>query len=285
MINMKIKATKALVMQNLLLLAPLLLYGLYKNGYLLYTKKLVSLLMLFKPVFFVIIGVVIKIVVDLIRYHKLTANYELVYLVTLGMIVPYNTNVIIYGVAVVVLYIISIFVNDRIKCNKVCLWYLIILLASYLTSSISFKTPLDIKYAFDYSVIDYLFGKGIGGISSTCIALVFVAYILLVKDYYYKKNIPFAIIGSYLVCTTIYYVITRNTSYILNSDLIFGSVFVATLPKLSPYKEKSQLLFGVLIGVLSFVVSIVLNMNISIYLVTFIVSLLLNVEKRKKSEK
>ena len=156
---------------------------------------------------------------------------------------------------------------------------------NFVTSSVSFKTPLDIKYSFDYSALDYLFGKGIGGISSTCIVLVFTAYILLIKNYYYKKNISFAIIGSYLLCSLIYYVITKNSSFIINSDLIFGSVFVATLPKLSPYKEKNQMLFGLLIGIISFIVSILLNVNISVYLATFVISLLLNIEKRIKIEK
>ena len=79
-------------------------------------------MVLFKPLLFVAIGIAIKLVVDLFRYHVLKVDYELVYLVLIGMIIPYNTNIIMYGIVLLIMYIISIFVKDKIKCNKVCFW-------------------------------------------------------------------------------------------------------------------------------------------------------------------
>ena len=40
---------------------PLIIYGLYKNGYLIYKKGLISIWLLFKPLYLVLIGIIIKV--------------------------------------------------------------------------------------------------------------------------------------------------------------------------------------------------------------------------------
>ena len=76
----------------------------------------------------------------------------------------------------------------------------------------------------------------------------------------------------------IYYYITKNSDYLLNNDLVFGSIFVATLPMSSPYKERTQIVTSIFIGVFSFILSICFNSVISIYISIFIMSLLPNIK-------
>lgn len=284
---MKNKTTKELVSQNILLLLPLILYGLYKNGYLLYNKKLVSLLYVFKPLYFVLIGVAIKLLYDIIKNKKLLIDYDLVSLILIGMIVPYKTNLVIYAISMIVLYISSKLIPKNITYNKVCMWYVIIILINHFVSSASFLSPLELKYDFDFSFIDLLLGRSVGGISSTSIIFSLFAYTIFLCNNYYKKDIPFVVNITYLCLAIIYYAITKEVSILINSDLIFGSIFVSTLPEYSPYSVKYQVVFGVAIGAISFILSMYFSSIISVYLSTLFASLFLNINllRRKKYER
>ena len=59
---MKKYKTKDLVIQTILLLLPLLLYALYKNGYLIYEKRLISIYYLFKPLYLFLISIILLII-------------------------------------------------------------------------------------------------------------------------------------------------------------------------------------------------------------------------------
>lgn len=275
---MKKYDTKKLVIQNICLLLPFIIYSFYKNGYLLYEKKLINFINIFKPLYLIIFGIILKILVDLIRYKKIKFDYEFVYVLLLGMIMPYNINYIIYIISFTIIYILTIFIDKYIKYNKVCLMYLIIIMINFNFNKYTFMTPLEENYSFSFTFFDLLIGRNIGGIASTSILFSLFAYVILLSNYYYKKNIPFTINITYLVCAFIYYLVTKNSELILNSELIFGSVFVSTLPIYSPYKEKTQIIESIIIGILTFIISINFNSIIAIYLSTFILSLLPNIK-------
>jgi len=278
---MKNYKTKDLIIQNILLLIPLIIYGLYKNGYLIYEKKLISIVGIFKPLYLVLIGVIIKIIIDLIRYKKIKTDYNLVYSVLIGMIMPYNINIYIYIIAFTLLYILSIFLEKYLKFNKVCFIYLVIILINFLLNEYTFKSILELKYDYSFSFLDLLFGRSVGGISSTNILFSLIAYSIFITNFYYKKDVPLAINASYLLLAIIYFLFTNNSEYLLNSDLVFGSIFIATLPMYSPYRIKEQIIYSILIGLLTFLLSLYFNSIISIYLVIFIISLLANIKKIK----
>ena len=275
---MKRYKTRDLVIQNILLLLPLIIYAIYKNGYLIYEKKLISLVMIFKPLYLCLIGVLIKIVIDLIRYKKVIIDFNLLYVILIGMIMPYNINLLIYFGIFTILYIICLFLDKWIKYNKVCFIYLVIILINFIINKYTFMTPLEENYAFSFSFLDILMGRSIGGISSTSIIFSLIAYLILLSNYYYKKDIPFTINLTYIICMVIYFYITKNSNYLINSDLVFGSIFVATLPTFSPYKERTQIITSIFIGLIAFILSIYFNSIISIYLSIFIMSLLPNIK-------
>jgi hypothetical protein len=282
---MKTAKTKNLVIQHILLLIPLIIYGIYKNGYLIYEKKLIQPAMILKPLYFVLIGIFIKLVYDLIRYHKIKVDYDYVCLSLLGMIVPYNTNLIIYSIVVIITFIIIKLLSKYIKFNYICLVYIIILGIAYIMHSLTFMTPLDLNYSYNFDFLDILMGRSIGGISSTSLILITFAYIFLVNNYYYKKNIPLFINISYLLLAIVYYAITKNISILLNIEVVFGSVFVSSIPNYSPYRKNNQIFYGIAIGVLSFIIAIFINRIIAIYVATFIASLFLYIEKSNRSSK
>ena len=70
----------------------------------------------------------------------------------------------------------------------------------------------------------------------------------------------------------------KDNSYLLNSEVLFASIFIAPLPKYSPLRRINQIIYGISIGIFTFIISLLFNSIISIYLVIFIISLLPNVK-------
>ena len=191
---MKKYETKELIKLNIYLLLPLIFYSLYKNGYLIYEKGLINFVNIFKPIYLILIGVLIKIIIDLIRYKKINIDYDIIYVILIAMIMPYNIDYITYTIAFIILYLLSLILDKYIKYNKVCLIYLLIILINFIINKYSFTTPLEDNYSFSFSFLDLLIGRNTGGIASTSILFSLLAYIILITNYYYKKDIPFVII-------------------------------------------------------------------------------------------
>jgi len=282
---MKNYKTSNLVIQNIYLLIPLILYGVFKNGYLVYEKGLISFISIFKPIYLVLIGLIIKISIDLIRYKKIKLDYNFIYVILVGMIMPYNINILIYFISFIILYILTLFLEKYLKFNKVCFIYLIIVLINFIFNDFTFKSILEENYSYSFSFLDLLMGRSIGGIASTSVLFSLMGYIVLINNFYYKKDIPFVINITYLILAIIYFVITSNSAFLLNGDLIFASIFISSLPEFSPYKNTNQILYSVLIGIISFVVAITFNSIISIYMATLVLSFFQNIKIRKHKAK
>ncbi len=281
---MKVKSVKKLVLENIFLLVPLIIYGIYKNGYLIYEKGYISLVNIFKPLFLVIIALIIKLIIDLVKYKKINIDYNLVYAILIAMIMPYNVNWLVFIIGFTISYLLSLFLEKYFKFNKVCFIYLIIILINGLLNEFSFANILEAKYNYSFSFWDLLIGRNIGGISSSSIFFSLLAYIILCYNFYYKKDIPLFINISYLLLAIIYFIFTHNNNFLLNSELIFGSIFVASLPEFSPVKRNKIIFYSIVIGIISFGLTIFISSPISIYLAIFIVSLFLNIRLDKKQQ-
>lgn len=75
---MKPKDSKSLVIRDLCLLLPLVIYGIYKNGYLIYTRELTSFFSIFKPLYLILISIIIKIIIDYLKYKHIKIDYDCV---------------------------------------------------------------------------------------------------------------------------------------------------------------------------------------------------------------
>lgn len=279
---MKKKKTSYLVWENIILLIPLIIYGIFKNGYLIYEKGYINFYQIFKPLYLVLIGIIIKFIIDLIKDHKIKIDYNLVYIILIGMIMPYNINLIIYSVSLLILYIITLFLEKYLKFNKVCFIYLIIILINFIFNEFTFQNILESRFTYSFTFFDLLVGRSIGSISTTSIFFSLLSFSYLTFSYYYKKDIPLFINIAYLFLSFIYLIITKDNSYLLNSEVLFASIFVAPLPKYSPLRRINQIIYGISIGILTFIGAVLFNSIISIYLVIFIISLLPNIKLKNK---
>ena len=251
------------------LFIPFLMYGFYKNGISLYINKYVSLLMLFKPIFFVLIAIIISIIFS--KINKTTFREELLPNIIIAMITTYNTNVLIFAILLIICNIIK----KYLKINIIPIYMLINYLILIIMKNTSFLNYLELNNTFDYSLLDYLIGKSIGGISNTFIIMDIISLIILCSNINYKKYIP-------LVSLSIFYFLLFITSFIkgtfalnlfLNSNLLFAIIFICPLSLYSPYSKGACYIYGMLLGLLCFACSF-LNLNMGIYLIILLLSLI-----------
>ena len=87
----------------ILSLIPLILYGTYKNGVLLYLNKYVPIYGIFRPILFCLVPFGIYMLYSLIKERKLKLNIDAFYYMAIGIFMPPETSLLKYSLALLVL--------------------------------------------------------------------------------------------------------------------------------------------------------------------------------------
>ena len=186
-------------------LIPLILFGFYKNGISLYIKGYVNVLGMFKPLLFIIIGLICGILSNII-YEKINksdknisdilfSSFHMLYGVLIASVSSINTNLFLFSIVTFLVLFISKFIKNN-KVNIVALASLIIFFIMNIFHEFSFLNSYEVSNHFNMNAIDYLFGKGSGGIFTTNIILLIISFIILYCSKVYKKNVSlFSIIS------------------------------------------------------------------------------------------
>ncbi len=256
-------------------LIPLILYGIYKNGIILYTNKYINIVDIFKPLFIPLIGLIIGILIDYLKHKKIIFENSL-YGLIIGMIMPLNINYILFIVCTFSLLFLLSYLDKIFTVNKICLIKLIIILILFIMNSYSYANPLELEaYKYSYNILYLLGGRVISGISISSTILIFLSYLYLsITSYYYKKDIPFYLISIYLLIMVVYSVISGfNVNNFINPNIYFAFIFIAPLISTSPYTKTGKLIYSLLIALISSIL-IIWNNNFEIvYLCILFVSL------------
>ena len=254
----------------LISLLPLILFGFYKNGINLYLKGLINIFNMFKPILFIIIGFIIGIIVNIIyeKYiHKnksklidiIFSSFHPIYGILIACISSINTNLILFTIITFIVLFISKFLS--LKINYIALTSLIIFFIMSMTNKFTFLNVYEASTNFNMNAIDYLFGKGSGGIFTTNILLLIVSYIILYNSKTYKKNIPIISTITFSILTIIYSILTNNIGNILNmlftNGILFSFVFIATDFISSSYTKNGIIIYSILVGILTFVLYLI----------------------------
>ena len=121
----------------------------------------------------------------------------------------------------------------------------------------SFLNAYEVSNNFNMNAIDYLFGKGNGGIVTTNILLLIISYIILYNSNIYKRNIPIYSFISFLLLTIIYCFIKNDIGNIMNmlftNGILFSFVYIASEPNSSSYTRLGSTIYGIIVGILSFI--------------------------------
>lgn len=257
---------KKISLTYILSLLPLILYGFYKNGIYLYIKKYISLPKMFKPLLLILIGFLIGASVNII-YLKLIkkskdniidiifSSFHPIYGILIASIISINTNILLFSVVTFAVLFISKFINNKI--NLISLSSLIIFFIMNILNKFTFMNIYEQSSSFKMNAIDYMFGRGSGGILTTNILLIVLSFIILYNSKVYKKNIAIYSSSVFILLTTIYCILTKNIGNIMNmlftNGILFSFVYVATEPVSSSYTKYGKEIYGILVGILTFI--------------------------------
>ena len=87
-----------IILNYLFLLVPFIIYSIYKNGYLLYENNLITFVNIFKPLYFILLSIIITLVIYFIKYKKIELSFNLLNMIILAMIVSPRTNYIVFSI-------------------------------------------------------------------------------------------------------------------------------------------------------------------------------------------
>ena len=259
----------SLVKLMIYLLIPFFLLGFYKNGIQLYRHHLVSIVMVFKPLFLLGISIFVSLLFSIIK-RKPFVSYLLLTNILISLVTMPNTNIIMYLVTIIVINAILCFINF----NAIALFMIILFIFSIFLKDYTFLNAFEKSVEHDYSFINYLFGQGPGGIGNTFFLFSIISLLVLCFRFSYKKHIPLMSFSIYYILLIIYSFITGNIDLdlFMNNNLVFGVIFIAPLTMISPYTKGGCYIYGTLLGLLSFI-TIFIDINIGIYFIIFLLSL------------
>ena len=265
--NKSNNSIKRITLTYIISLLPLILFGFYKNGISLYIKKYINILEMFKPLVIILLGFLIGAIVNVIYEKKINKNKDNIkdiifsslhpiYGILIGCISSINTNIILFSIVTFIVLLISKFTKNT-KINYITLTSLIIFFIMNIFGKFSFLNAYEVSNNFNMNTIDYLFGKGNGGIVTTNILLLIISYIILYNSNIYKRNIPIYSFISFLLLTIIYCFIKNDIGNIMNmlftNGILFSFVYIASEPNSSSYTRLGSTIYGIIVGVLSFI--------------------------------
>ena len=256
---------KNIMFKTILALIPLIIAGFYKNGLKLYLNGYVSFYEMFKPLIFALIGFLIGIIVNII-YSTLikkelkakeacASSFHPLYGLLIASIISINTKVWLFTIITFISLLVSKFIKKD-KINIIALVSLVIIFLTKMIYGFTFLNVYEQSNTLNLVALDYLIGRGSGGINTTHVLLLALSLIILCSIKTYKKDIAITSIIVYSACMIIYCIFTSQIGLILNNifanGILFSFVFVGTDSLTSSYTSKGKIVYSTIMGISSF---------------------------------
>lgn len=279
-IVMHFKEKNKKTLQGIYILLLLMLgYGVYKNGvsYILIGKESIGEVL--RLLLYPFLAVFFHIITNLIQKKKPFSNaYEGIFL---GLIVPptfplWAFTLILIGYA----FIQCIHVKLPISKG---LFFKILICVTSLIFAISYENQIESSTPYLYGTIDLFLGRSVGNFGTTCILLLFILYIILSTDFYYKKELSLYAICGFFLPALFYSMVNPSYSFlrgILNSHLWVTAIVFLPINEYSPALKKAKIGYGFLVGFVSFFLTEILRIVDGPYY-TLVITQLLFVLARK----
>lgn len=255
----------------ILSLVPLLIYGFYKNGIKLYSNELVGVSGLFKPLLFDLIGFIIGIIVyyvyerlikknDIKLFRDIFSSFYPFYGLLIASLISINSSMLLFSVITFVVMFISLFIS-KFRVNVVSLTVLVIILITHLMGEFTYLNAYELNNVLHLDPLDYFMGLGSGGINTTCGFLLVGSLIYLFSKNYYKKEILVSSVISYCLLMFLYCFFKTDIKLFLDSifsnGVLFSFIYIGTLFSFSPISIKGRYIYGLMVGVITFLLYLV----------------------------
>ena len=238
----------------LLILIPIIGFSLYKYGYLDYSKGLVSIITSFKVLWLLLINIIITFLSS--TFLKDNYPYRYYEVIVLTLLLPIRIPYIVDIVGVLIY-------NLNRKClynnhlNNIAISKLLITFFLMVLNKNNYLSLYQEQVNSLYTTSDLLWGASIGSIGSNNLIILILSYLFLNNINIYKKDIPGYAFLSYILTLGIYGLINNNLIALmkltLNSTVLFSIIFVSSINISSPVGKKLRRIYGILVGVLSFI--------------------------------
>ena len=268
--NVYVRSKKSIYhisLMRILLLIPLILYGIYKNGIFLFVHKYTNVYGLFRPLIFIIggafIGAIINIFYEYIINKKnnnnptlkevLFSSFHIEYGIILGCFTSINTNMLVFYLTLSIVFLLSKFLKNRV--NTICVCFIIIYaIQSLVIKNFNYMNIYELNKLFEYNILDYIIGKNVGGIACTNILINILVFILLAVTNNTKTSIGvLSMITSFLLFSLYCMIANINIGNVyFQYGYIFAFTFIATDYVTSSYTVLGMRIYGILVGALTF---------------------------------
>lgn len=266
---------KKIVIKYLLGLIPLIIYGFYKNGILLYLDNLISFTNLFTIFYLLIIGIVLLLIVNYIFKKDTFWNMDLILVIIVSMFMPSRINLIIYTIFLFLSLIIINLISKKIKYNKISLVVLLILLGLILLNKLNYMNLAEEMEIYALNFFDLICGRSVGGIATSNIVLGIICLFYFAFFNNYKKIIAFSSLVAFVICTLI--IKNFDIYAILTSNAILALILIAPESINTPINLKQMVIYGIGLGILVSIFTNFVSMQIGCFLAIFIWSILMPV--------
>ncbi len=276
--------TSRMMFNLLIALTPIILFTVYKHGYIPYTHGQVDVFGIFYPLLFVLIGSLTTFIIELLYYliikrtDEFKTSYGFFPGLFLALILPIKTPIYVLLVGCLVASLSKIVFGGfgRNILNPALIGYIFVVAtfsfvfstSYYEVDTVSKATPLTNASmvsgigTYDELVkpygdlLDFFIGTTPGSLAETSTLLCLLAFIYLTCTKTIKWRISLSYISTVFLITFgisrllgvgLYYPLF----HILSGGLVFGAVFMATDPVTSAATTTGQIFQGILLGILT----------------------------------
>lgn len=249
---------------------PLILYGFYKNGVIVWMAGKINLLGMLKPIILPLSGYFLALGIEAFFTRKndikwkehIFGSLKPIYALWVGMALPSTTNIFIY-LGLVLIFLLLFHICKTKRCNQPAIILLTLAIVLIVTKQFHFENTLELSKKYGYDLVDLLFGKNVGGICATNSALALAGLFYLATTKYYKSDIPLYILASYGILSIIFgffgHNIVLQLTNMLSYSIIFTSIFIAADTQSTPYTKRGRLVYGLLVGISSFFLGMLIH--------------------------
>lgn len=247
-INSKITIDKY-ILRYIYGLIPLIMYGIYKNGILLYNLNLINFLEIFKILYLLIISLIIYTIYCLIFKKKIKLNLEVLNILIIPLFMPPSVNILIYTITLFIGLILNHYLSKVLKYNNTTFMILFILLFLIIFKNYNYLNLAEATKSYSFSFLDLLFGRNTAGIASSSIIIGLLLIIYFSIFTIYKKEITLSSIISFILLIGL--LNNFNIVNILNGNAILSLILIAPDMLSTPIKRNEKIIYGIIIGLLS----------------------------------
>lgn len=259
-----------------LAVAPLFIYGIYKNGYLLYTNKYINLFEVFKVAMYPLISILIGYLIGLIFRNK--KSELLKFGVLAGLVAPFDFNMIAYfSICIGMMFVVAL-VPNHLKINNIALLCTILIILNKIFNNSIIFNPMEITNMYKFTLFDLFFGRGASFLYTSSVFWLLISYVILSFIKTYKKNIFIISSITFIVLSFIYMFITKtylnNLILLLNGTSFFSFIFIAPINESSPSISNEITIYSILVGLISFILVFIFKVYTGAIITVFALSII-----------